>query len=756
MKKNIALLTIMALMIAFTGCKKKNYNVIFESNGGTDVVSQKVTNGQKAVKPSPNPTKEDYIFGGWYKDNNIFNDEWDFATDVVNRDITLYAKWNVIPPNSFTVTFNSMGGSAVDTQIVTDGNKVPKPANPTQNNLIFEGWFKETALTNEWDFATDVVTANITLYAKWKNTFVVTFNSNGGNAVDPQTVPQGNKVPKPADPTRTGYTFVGWFIGDNEWNFETAIIAAITLVAKWDIISYTVTFNSDGGGDIPSQTIEYNNKVIEPATPTKPDRLFGGWYNGATEWNFATDVVTAHITLTAKWSETYTVSFNSDGGSPVPNQIIAKEASMNAPTPPTKTNHIFAGWFTVTDNKFETKISFPYTPTSNTTLYAKWWIMGTGAWNEIKTAAELDAVRAYLSGQYRLMNDINLSAYSNWEPIGTASANFSGKFDGAGFKIINLSISSSPQYAGLFGLVNGSGNTIMNLGVETSGITGREFVGGIAGRVNNGTITGCYSKGTITATNSLGNAHAGGIVGFVNNGTITECYSTGNITANNNVNSFSLVDANSGGIAGYVNNGTITRCYSTGNITANNTNTSLGISNSGGIAGNTGGSITNCYSTGSIAATARNETNSGGIAGKINNNNFSEGISNSYSTGVIYSTTTYTATANSGGIVGRISNGTVFNCTAINPEINSISFTTGIGRIAGVREGSGTPSNNFALDNMVAQGGAIFNTNTVFHGIDKTDAELKMRTTYENDLGWDFTGTWKMPAVGDYPILNWQ
>ena len=67
----------------------------------------------------------------------------------------------------FTVTFNSNGGSEVTSQTVKDGEKATKPTDPTKDGNTFGGWFKEAALTNEWNFAVDVVTANITFYAKW-------------------------------------------------------------------------------------------------------------------------------------------------------------------------------------------------------------------------------------------------------------------------------------------------------------------------------------------------------------------------------------------------------------------------------------------------------------------------------------------------------------------------------------------------------------------------------------------------------------
>lgn len=139
------------------------------------------------------------------------------------------------------VTFNTDGGTAIPVQKVTNGAKVTKPADPTKANSAFAGWYKDSAFTTEWDFDNDTVTSNTTIYAKWvpATTFTVTFESNGGDPVDPQSVPEGGKATKPADPEYTGYTFGGWFEDDttflDEWDFDVDTVTGdITLYAKWD------------------------------------------------------------------------------------------------------------------------------------------------------------------------------------------------------------------------------------------------------------------------------------------------------------------------------------------------------------------------------------------------------------------------------------------------------------------------------------------------------------------------------------------
>ena len=479
---------------------------------------------------------------------------------------------------------------------------------------------------------------------------------------------------------------------------------------------------------------------------------------------------------------TFTVTFNSNGGSTVAAQTITKGEKTTEPDEPTKEGYTFAGWFT--DNVFTDKVIFPFSATSNITLYAKWLVVN---WISISNPDELNAIRDNLSGNYFLTTDISLAKYDNWEPIGTDEDNaFTGNLDGNWYKITALSINRPEElYIGLFGCIdNGS---VCNLGIEiaSGGVNGGKkyltgsgfvrgaYVGGIVGVINNSTITNCYSSGNVTATAATVNAASGGIAGNVINSVITNCYGSGNVTATN------TKDAFSGGIAGYIENSTITNCYSSGNITA-----SLSGGIAGGIASNS--VITNCYNSGNITATYWMLALSGGITGYVNNskiNNcynignidigntltaFCGGISgevannsiitNCYSTGNI---TNIVTDSYSGGIIGYLHNSIITSCAAINPIISSTHYA---GRIVGYTDGTEPViSNNFAFYEMQSLGVA-FNTNLANHGISKTLKELQTQTTYSGavngdglgGLGWDFTNTWKMPAGGGYPILYWQ
>ena len=146
------------------GKKPDAFTVTFQTNGGSEVApASNIISGSKLTKPT-DPTKNGYTFTGWYKDDDC-TDEWDFDTDTVTGTRTLYAGWDEI---LYTVTYQSNGGSAVaSVSNLSSGSKLTKPADPTRSGYTFAGWYQDAACTDEWNFDTDTVSGNMTLYAGW-------------------------------------------------------------------------------------------------------------------------------------------------------------------------------------------------------------------------------------------------------------------------------------------------------------------------------------------------------------------------------------------------------------------------------------------------------------------------------------------------------------------------------------------------------------------------------------------------------------
>lgn len=156
------------------------YTITFDSTGGSSVISAEVIENLLATEPTA-PTKTNYTFGGWYTDNNTFTNKWDFATNKVTGNITLYAKW-IADAVSCTVTYNSNGGTAVSNATEEVGKIITAPTAPTKTFHTFVAWYKENTLTTPWNFATDIVAGNMTLYAKWKSSEILVEAGTAGTS----------------------------------------------------------------------------------------------------------------------------------------------------------------------------------------------------------------------------------------------------------------------------------------------------------------------------------------------------------------------------------------------------------------------------------------------------------------------------------------------------------------------------------------------------------------------------------------------
>ena len=139
--------------------------------------------------------------------------------------------------DEYTVTFDTTGGSDVPSQTITEGQQLEKPDDPTKEGFLFDGWYTDLADENPVEFPVPIGN-DVKLYAKWAVAYTVTFDTNGGSAVDEQILKTGDPVTEPADPTKDGFIFDGWYAdtGLTEPADFTALTVAeedITLYAKW-------------------------------------------------------------------------------------------------------------------------------------------------------------------------------------------------------------------------------------------------------------------------------------------------------------------------------------------------------------------------------------------------------------------------------------------------------------------------------------------------------------------------------------------
>ncbi len=323
------------------------YTITFNSNGGTTVTAI-TQNYLTAVEAPTEPTKTSNNFGGWFTDIGLTT-EYSFGTMPANS-FTLYAKWNA---SDYTMSFDTNGGSAIASITQAAGTVVSAPGNPLKTGYAFGGWYSDIALSSSYSFTT-MPSNNIILYAKWTiNQYTISFNSNGGSSVTAIIQDYDTAVSQPANPTRSGYIFSGWFsdtLLTTPYTFTTMPAGSITVYAKWVVNNSTISFNSNGGTSVSDITQQATTSVSQPSDPSKTGYTFAGWYedydliNGYTFTTMPDD----DITLYADWTViSYALVYEDWEGTELKSTSYnygADLSSATAPVDPTRTGYTFTGW----------------------------------------------------------------------------------------------------------------------------------------------------------------------------------------------------------------------------------------------------------------------------------------------------------------------------------------------------------------------------------------------------------------------------
>lgn len=306
------ILIAIAIIIACFCLRQKTYEVAFRSNGEV-VNTTKVKSDEKVAKPE-DLEKEGYIFEGWYYKDEKFN----FDTPI-KENITLEARWSKVGESNkiqYTINFDTKGGNQIESQTIEKGEKVTTPKTPTRNGYTFVGWYLED---KKFDFDT-TIDKDITLTAKWKENKDDTKNEETSKPSGNTSKPTSNNNSKPSTnkPT-TNKPATDKPTTDKPTTNQPAEPQKPVTPTK-----YTVTFNSNGGSAVASQSVESGKNASKPSNPTKGGYTFLGWYLGSSKYNFAT-AVTGNITLTAKWEKNapvVTYTFDPVEGSIVNQKII--------------------------------------------------------------------------------------------------------------------------------------------------------------------------------------------------------------------------------------------------------------------------------------------------------------------------------------------------------------------------------------------------------------------------------------------------
>ena len=249
-------------------------------------------------------SKNDTRFLGWYdKDNNLISTNAVYTFNMSNSNTEIEAKWNY-----FTITYSLNGGTQNDsnpTSYIIDSGNLPL-ANPTKIGYTFMGWQYngENVASVDSNWAKDV-----TLNALWNggNDYVVVLDANGGKVSQASVNVRYNHPYSLPVPTKLGYTFEGWYDGSLEisnsgtWKYTSNK----SFTAKWSIITYSITYNLNGGTNASSNPTSYTvEDAISLSVPSKIFNTFVGWYLNDRKIETIVLGTTGDLTIEAKWLQT--------------------------------------------------------------------------------------------------------------------------------------------------------------------------------------------------------------------------------------------------------------------------------------------------------------------------------------------------------------------------------------------------------------------------------------------------------------------
>lgn len=344
-------------------------------------------------------TKTGYTQLGWADSRTATTQQYTTLSGVSDGWIdskypsnNVYAVWK---PNTYSIAYNANGGTGTTatSSHTYDSAKALTSNGFSRTGYTFAGWNTQangsgTAYTNGQSVKNLTASngATVTLYAQWKvNNYTLTFNPNGGS-VSPtsKSVAYGSQYGTLPTPTRTGYTFTGWFTaasGGTKVSTTTTMGAGnATIYAQWTPTNYTITYNLNGGTNPSGVATSYNitSSTITLPTPSRNGYSFGGWYTSSSLSGTAVTSIatgsTGNKVFYAKWTPVnYSISYNLNGGS-----VSGNPTSYNIETAtftlknPTKTGYTFTGWTGSNGSTAQTSVSIAKGSTGNKSYTANW------------------------------------------------------------------------------------------------------------------------------------------------------------------------------------------------------------------------------------------------------------------------------------------------------------------------------------------------------------------------------------------------
>ena len=400
--------------------EQNQINVLYAANGGQFVdgneTMQGVADSDGKLRQPPTPTRDGYTFAGWYwradysgyTDEQKAADKVDFDQAVTGQTVTMFAQWTKDEAQNETdVLYVANGGKFFDGQEVQQGltdsdGMMRQPAAPTREGYTFAGWYwvsdlsvltEEQKEQNKVDFTQPVTKPHATMYAQWvknQDEINVLYAANGGQFADGNDTMQGvadsdGMMRQPAEPTREGYTFAGWYwVSDlsgltdeqkdlNKVDFSQPVAGKehVTVFAQWtknqEQNDHAVMYVANGGQFATGETFQQgvtdsDGMMRQPAAPTREGYTFDGWYwhadySGYTDEQKAADKVDfsqpvqSDVNIYAQWTknadaqvEQITVKFVDNFNGTESSAEVKKGEAVAKPADPTYDGWTFEGW----------------------------------------------------------------------------------------------------------------------------------------------------------------------------------------------------------------------------------------------------------------------------------------------------------------------------------------------------------------------------------------------------------------------------
>lgn len=327
------------------------YQVILKYNNGIEDLHFNVNVGE-SINEIIAPVKEGYKFIGWYLNDELFS----FDT-LVTKDLVLEAKYEVFEEvKIYDVTLIYNNGLDNQTIKVVENSTLIELKEPTRDGYIFLGWY-----LNELEFPIDtkITSNNIILTAKWEKEIVVTtydviLKYDNGMQDVKLVVEENSILDSLNDPIKPGYNFIGWFVEDEKYDFNSKVVTDLTIVAKYELIVvdvyHLVTLIFDNGFTNQTFKVKENTLIKDLIEPTKEGYIFLGWYLNDIIFDYTNEVISNDIILEAKWEEiyvevNYTITYNLNNGLKDIIVVVNENDIVSKPEDPSRIGYIFIGWF---------------------------------------------------------------------------------------------------------------------------------------------------------------------------------------------------------------------------------------------------------------------------------------------------------------------------------------------------------------------------------------------------------------------------